>query len=131
MKNKIFSLLILSVLTILTVSAQNQSQKKDPVGQWKFDAPYAPEGYTSGNIAVGLADKKYSASMAFTGIDYKFIGENIKVVKDSVSFSIYVESESVTVKLKVEDATKMTGTATYSGGVVPLTLLKETREPGK
>jgi hypothetical protein len=80
---------------------------------------------------IGLADKKHTASMAFTGSDYKFPGENIKVVKDSVLFSIYVEGESVAVRLKTEDASKMTGTATYSGGVVPLTLSREIKEPGK
>jgi hypothetical protein len=128
MKNKICTLLIIMLLTALSVSAQSQSRKKDPVGQWKFEAPVAPEGYTSGNIVIGLAEKKYSASMAFSGMDYKFPGENLKVVKDSVFFSIIVEGESVAVRLKTEDAAKMTGTATYSGGVVPLTLSKEIKD---
>jgi hypothetical protein len=61
-------------------------------------------------------------------MDYKFLGENLKVAKDSIFFSIIIEGESVAVKLKTEDAAKMTGTATYSGGVVPLTLSKEIKD---
>ncbi len=131
MKNKICILLIITLFISLSVSAQTQSRKKDPAGEWKFEAPYAPEGYTSGNIVISQAEKKYSASMAFTGMDYKFPGENIKVTKDSIFFSIYVEGEAVAVRLKHEDPAKMTGSATYSGGVVPLTLLKEIKEPDK
>ena len=112
--------------SVLSVSAQTRTQKKDPVvGQWKFEAPYAPDGYQTGNIVISYTEKKYSASMVFTGSDYRFPGENIKVVKDSVNFSIYVEGESVAVRLKAEDASKMTGTATYSEGVIPLTLTKQ------
>lgn len=125
MKTKILTLLVISIITALSVSAQTPAQKKDHVGEWKFEAPYAPEGYTAGNIAIGFAEEKYSASMAFTGMDYKFPGENIKVAKDSVKFSINIEGESVAVRLKKEDASKMTGTATYSGGVVPLTLTRQ------
>ncbi len=130
MKKSILTLLFLCSAFVL-IEAQKSSQKNDPVGQWKFEAPSAPEEYTSGNMVIDLADKKYSASMSFTGIDYKFLGENVKVVKDSIFFSIYVESENVAIRLKTEDAAKMTGTATYSGGVVPLTLLKEDKGTGK
>jgi len=131
MKNKILALLIITVFTIISASAQKTSQKKDPVGKWNFEAPYAPEGYTSGSIEVSLAEKKYSVSMSFTGSDYKFPCENAKVEKDSLFFSLYVEGESVLIRLKVEDAVKMTGEATYSEGTIPLTLVKEIKEPGK
>lgn len=132
MKKSIIILLLLGFTSIfILIPAQQPVQKKNPVGQWKFEAPYAPEGYTSGNIEVSLTEKKYSVSMSFSGSDYKFPGESTKVEKDSIFFSIYVEGESVAVRLKIEDAAKMTGAATYSGGVVPLTLLKEIIEPGK
>ena len=54
MKIKFFALLTIAFLCVITVSAQSTS-KKDPIGTWKFDAPYAPEGYNSGTIVVGIS----------------------------------------------------------------------------
>jgi hypothetical protein len=123
MKIRLFALLTIAFLCVITVSAQNKS-KKDPVGTWKFDAPYAPEGYTTGTIVVGLAEKKHTATMSFTGSDYKLPGEQVKAANDSVLFNIYLEGQDIKVLLKVESESKMTGKAVYSEGEVPLTLTK-------
>ncbi len=128
---KLFLLISVIFLFVTGLAAQNGQQKKDPVGTWKFSAPYAPEGYQSGTITVSEAEQKLVAAMAFTGVDYSFTGSNIKFEKDVLSFYISVESESVTVTLKIEEPLKMTGTAVYSGGTVPLTLTKEVKNAGK
>jgi len=96
----------------------------DPIGTWKFEAPYAPEGYTSGTIVVGMAENKYNSTMVFTGSDYKLTGEKVKFEKDTVSFTIYIEGEDINVTLKMENGTKMAGKAVYSEGEVPLTMTK-------
>ena len=62
--------------------------------------------------------------MSFTGSEYKFPGENVKVVNDSIQFSIYLEGQDVKVMLKVESDTNLTGKAVYSEGEVPLALSK-------
>ena len=54
MKIKLLVLVAIAFLSVITVSAQSNS-KKDPIGTWKFDAPYAPEGYNTGTIVVGLS----------------------------------------------------------------------------
>ena len=123
MKIKLFALLIIAFVCVITVSAQSTG-KKDPVGTWKFDAPYAPEGYTTGTIVVPLTEKKHTATMSFTGSDYKLPGEQVKAVNDSVLFNIYLEGQDIKVMLKLESASKMTGKAVYSEGEVPLTLTK-------
>lgn len=123
MKIKLFALLIIAFVCVITVSAQSTG-KKDPVGTWKFDAPYAPEGYTTGTIVVALTEKKHTATMSFTGSDYKLPGEQVKAVNDSVLFNIYLEGQDIKVMLKLESASKMTGKAVYSEGEVPLTLTK-------
>jgi hypothetical protein len=123
MKNRILTLIIVSFLCVMAVSGQNQT-KNNPLGTWKFEAPYAPEGYTSGTIVVGLADQKHTTTMSFTGSEYKLPGEQVKAVKDSVLFSIYLEGQDIKVMLKMESETKMTGKAVYSEGEVPLTLTK-------
>ncbi len=126
MKSKILTLLVISFLSVIAVSAQNTNKKAGPVGSWNFEAPYAPQGYQSGTIAVSLADKKYSATMTFNGNTSPLTAEKVSVVNDSLFFSVYVEAQDVSIKLKLEDAAKMTGKAVYTEGEVPLTLTKST-----
>ena len=121
-------LFFIAIIIIPVLTAQNTQVKKDPVGKWKFEAPYAPEGYTSGIIEVGLAEMKYSTSMMFSDIEYKFIGEKVKFENDSLFFLIYIEGQDITVSLKMENGTKMSGKAVYSEGEVPLTLSKTVSE---
>lgn len=124
MISKILTVLVISFLSVVAVSGQNSAKKTNPVGTWKFEAPYAPEGYTSGTIAVGLEEQKYSTTMVFTGSEYKLTGEKVKVAIDSVSFSIYLEGQDIKVMLKIENEAKMSGKAVYTEGEVPLTLTK-------
>jgi hypothetical protein len=124
MKSKILTLLVISILSVIVVSGQNTIKKAGPVGSWNFEAPYAPQGYQSGTIAVSMADKKYSATMAFTGNISPMAAEKVSIVNDSLFFFVYVEGQNVSIKLKLEDASKMTGKAVYTEGEVPLTLTK-------
>jgi hypothetical protein len=122
MKIKIIVIVLLTIMSIGVVNAQNNVKKTTPVGTWKFDAPYAPEGYNTGKIVVSLENKKFSTTMAFGAGDYKIPGEQVKAVKDSVQFSVFLEGQDIKVFLKQEDDSKMTGKAVYSEGEVPLTL---------
>ncbi|MFH0842467.1 MAG: hypothetical protein V1903_07590 [Bacteroidota bacterium] len=122
---KIISISALLIFCISAISAQSANGKNDPAGKWKFDAPYAPEGFTAGTIDVGYADSSYTASMLFTTSGYSFPGEKVIVRNDSLFFNIFVEGTDVSVALKMEDKTKMTGNAVYYEGNVPLTLTKE------
>jgi hypothetical protein len=121
------SILLMALFTLLYtgLTAQgNNVQKKDPVGKWKFEAPTAPEGYSSGTMIFSLAENKYSAGIMFTNFEYKFPGENVKVVNDSITFIFTLEGTPVNVKLKLEDAVKMSGKAFYPEGTVPVSLTK-------
>jgi hypothetical protein len=125
---KVIPLILLFFISISISIAQTAKEKNNPVGQWKFEAPYAPEGYTSGVINVGYAERKYSATMEFAGIDYKFVGANVKFTNDSLFFAINVEDEYVSVSLKMESASKMSGKGVYSEGEVLLMLTKSEGE---
>ncbi len=131
MKNTIISLFILCLINIAAFGQAEGKQKNNPAGNWKFDAPNAPEGYTSGIITINLTEEKYSTTMTFTGMEYKFIGEKVRMVQDSVYFSVYIEGEDVKISLKQEKEAKMSGKAVYSEGVVPLNLTKEALESEK
>ena len=124
MKCKTLTLLVILLLSVISVNGQDNSKKTSPVGTWKFEAPYAPEGYTSGTIAVGLTEQKHTTTMSFTGSEYKIPGEKVKVTNDSILFSVYLEGQDIKVLLKIENETKMSGKAVYSEGEVPLTLTK-------
>jgi hypothetical protein len=124
MKKKLFVFIVISIFIVSASAQTGSTPKTNPVGTWKFDAPYAPEGYTTGTIVVGFAEQKTTTTMSFTGSEYKLPGENVKTPNDSIMFSIYLEGQDIKVMLKMETETKMSGKAVYSEGEVPLTLNK-------
>jgi hypothetical protein len=110
-------------------SAQAGKSKKDPVGKWIYEGPTAPEGYTSGKMEFSLTDKKYNAIWTFAGNEEnKYPSENIKFSNDSLIFNVMVDGEDVAVALKIEEKSKMTGKAIYSGGEVQMTLTREAKK---
>lgn len=125
MKNKILTTLLILVFAGLTAGAQTSQKKLNPVGSWKFDAPYAPEGYTTGTIIIGLQEKLHTASISFTGSEYKIPGEKVKVEGDSLKFDVYLEGATINILMKMESESAMTGKALTPDGEVPLTLKKE------
>jgi hypothetical protein len=122
---KFTTLLMLLLLSVSVISAQDSKTTKSPVGKWKFEAPYAPEGYTSGTIDIAFADDKYSTMISFTGSDYKIPGDKTKVERDSITFVVMVEGSEVAISLAAENDTKLIGKAVYSEGEIPLTLTKD------
>jgi hypothetical protein len=123
MKKNIFTLILVSLL-IGSASAQKITKKNDPTGKWKFEAVNAPEGFTSGTIDVGFAEKLYSVVMTFEGNGYSFPGEKVKFEKDSFNYSMYVDNQEVVVTLALIDPLKMEGKAVYSDGEVQLIMNK-------
>jgi len=124
MKKGLFIVLFI-VFNLPFLTAQNNQVRNNPVGTWKFEAPYAPEGYTSGTIVVGFKDQKHTTTMSFTGSDTLLSGEKVRALNDSVLFSIYLEGQDIKVLLKMENESIMSGKAVYSEGEVPLTLTRQ------
>ena len=121
---KVILFILFTVISLPVITAQNNQVKHNPVGTWKFEAPYAPEGYNSGTFVFGLAEQKHTVTIGITGSEDKISGERVKVENDSLSFEVYLEGEIITIRLKLENELKMTGIAVYSEGEVPLTLTK-------
>jgi hypothetical protein len=132
MKIKMLILMLISFLPVMVISGQNIN-KNNPVGTWKFEAPYAPEGYTSGIIVVGFKDQKHTTAMSFTGSDTILAGDKVRSLNDSLLFSIYLDGQDVKILLKMENESNMSGKAVHSEGEVPLTLTRQlaTAEGGK
>lgn len=127
---KTIILLVMSVFSFSLIDAQSNI-KLNPFGTWKFDAPYAPAGYTSGTIIVGKENDTLKASMCFTGIDNKIPGQKVVIRNDSIMFRVFVEGTDVNVFLKMEKDTAMSGKAVYNEGEVPLALIKTQALPKK
>jgi hypothetical protein len=123
----------LSILSLFVLFSwcygQTANVKKDPAGQWKFEAPYAPEGYTSGSIKIGLSESEYSLLMEFPGTGYSFEGEKISLSGDTLKFNVYVDGVDVEVCLKMENLMKMSGNAIADGSIIPLTVERISEEP--
>jgi len=124
-------LVLFMIIGISAISAQDTTTKINHEGTWKFEAPHAAEGYTSGTIVFAKSEQKPTATISFTGSDYKLPGANVMVENDVVTFSVSLESQDIKVSLKMENATKMTGKAVYSEGEVPLTLTKSVDQAKK
>ena len=103
-----------------TVSAQ---KKVDPTGTWTYEASAAPYEYSSGDIVVTKEAKDYTVEMVL-GEYYKMKGEKVVYEKNELSFDVYVDTETVEIKMTVEKEA-MTGTASYSEGSIPITAKKK------
>ena len=123
MKRNILSLMLISLICLTSLG--QKTNKFNPSGTWKFEALNAPEGYQTGTITVGQEAKQLTASMSFTGSEYKIPGEKVKQAGDSLLFAVYLESEVISIALKMESNIKMSGKAVYSEGEVPLSLTKQ------
>src|SRR5665648_302943 len=101
MKRKTISLLAVLCLFFIVVNGQSNARKTNPVGTWKFEAPYAPVEYSSGSAVVSNADNKYTVSMTFSDSQNIFKGEKVMFKNDSLFFAIYIEGQDVAMSLRV------------------------------
>ena len=124
MRKFILPLLFL-LFSISSGSAQTIKESNNPLGKWKFEAPLAPEGYSSGSIDLSFAGNKYLTAISLTGTDYVITGDKTKVVNDTVTFVVLINGNEIAISLKQESSVQMTGKAVYSEGEIPLTLTKK------
>lgn len=116
---KIVFLLICFGLFQLSSAQTTISVSKGPQGMWKCSAPDAPYQYQTFNILIEKPNDKYTG---------KIIGEggveiplNSLTYKDSTfEIGLYVESSSVTLKLKW-DGLKLKGAAVTEQGDIAIT----------
>ena len=120
---KVFILFVLTI-ACLNMSAQSSAVKHNPVGKWDFEAPAAPGGYTEGVIEVSNVNNKYSATMSFTGNDFKFPVDDVKFENDSLKINLNIEGSDVNIKIKFSDKDKMTGVAVTGNGDIALELTR-------
>lgn len=85
----------------------------DLVGGWEYTAQGAPEGYDKGLLLIIGQDGNYQVQVQ-TGAG-TFIGENVTVKKNTISFSLMIEGGLVTVNLTAKGS-KISGKSSSSEG---------------
>ncbi len=123
---KLSLLLTLVLATGMALYAATDNPKDvNPVGTWTYSAPDAPYGYQAGDILVGKEKDAYTVSLKLG--EYAIKGYNVKYEKTVLSFTVYIESESVMIKATFEE-NKITGKANTSQGDIPFTASRKKEE---
>ena len=108
------------MLVMLTASftTLNAQKKVDPVGTWSYQANNAPYEYSSGDIVVSKDGKDFKVVLELSEY-YKITANNVAYEENVLSFTLYVEGESVSVKATMGKES-LEGTASYSEGTIKL-----------
>lgn len=109
-------MLVLLAATFTTVNAKD---KVDPVGTWKYVAADAPYEYSTGDIVVTEEEGKHKVEIKL-GEYYKIKGNSVEYKDNVLSFKVYIEGESVSIKATMAKD-EFEGTASYSDGTIPVT----------
>jgi hypothetical protein len=120
---KIRSIFVIGILLCLSTLSNGQV-KKEHIGIWKFEAPTAPAGFTSGIYEV----RKDTVFTQFTSENYRFPSEWAKSNYDTLSFLVNINGDDVHCILITENDTSMKGNAVWSSGETVLTLIKQNKK---
>lgn len=119
---KLIILTFLLAIIAGSFDASAKVRKKDVIGDWKYEVPTAPYGFETGVLAFFEKNGKLAGELQLT--DGSKMGlENVKLEKDVLSFSLYVEGGYVSVSSKI-DGENLTGTVDTPDGEMKLTAKK-------
>jgi hypothetical protein len=121
MKRKNLQLLLLGLFLFIGSLPIKAQEKESYLGDWSFEAPTAPDGYTWGIITF----KKDSSFIQFTDGNYKCHSNWFKVKSDSIIYESYIDGTTVLFSLKLVDKTKVTGNAVWIDGETHMILTKK------
>ena len=118
---------LMIALMFAGVTTSVAAQKKvNPVGTWAYEASQAPYEYSSGDFVIEKDGKEYTVKIVL-GEYYSVKGSNVKFEKNELSFTVYIEGESVQIKGTM-DKESFDGTASYSEGTIPVKAKKKKKE---
>ena len=115
--NKYLIFLTLAVLTTSFLKAVPPGDKKDFLGDWKFENPYAPESYQKGFLLIEEKENTLAGEIKFAD-GYKVLMRDIVYAEDVLRFMINVEGYSINIKATLE-GNKIKGSAATPDGNLP------------
>jgi hypothetical protein len=119
MKSRIKQL-ILTGAFLFSLTLLNAQIKDTYTGDWKFEAPNAPEGSQKGSIVI----KTDAVIMSFDEF-MQFPSQWVKVVNDSILYEVAFDDTTVHFALKATDSNNMIGKAVWDDGETPIILTKK------
>ena len=106
--------LFVLMFNVTAVSAKDQGA----VGTWDYSAPNAPYEYSKGQLIITKAEDKLEGVVNIDGYEMKL--NSVKVEKDVLTFSLYVEGDYVSVKLTIT-GDSFEGKASTTEGLLDVT----------
>ncbi|MCC5932407.1 MAG: hypothetical protein JJU28_24395 [Cyclobacteriaceae bacterium] len=112
----------LGLLILFSAYAQANPDKNALLGTWNYEAPQAPYEYSKGQLIITEKEGKLHSQIK--------IGNSVRDLSKTsleegiLSMNAYVEGELVTIKVSLKEG-ELAGTATYSGGSIPIKGKKE------
>jgi hypothetical protein len=124
MKDKVLHFLFILLFSLLGSLTSNAQIKPAYLGEWSFNAPFAPEEFNYGTIEI----KKDSIITIFPESKYKAFSTWVKVRNDSIIYISIIDDTEVLFSLKIEDETNIKGNAVWSDGETQMILHKKTNQ---
>lgn len=115
-------LTLLAVIFAGSINAAVVENKKEIVGEWKYEAPTAPYGYDKG---VFVLEEKEGELVGYVKLadGYKIDLKNVSYEKKEFKCGLYVDYEYVSLKTKIEGK-KMEGTVDTPEGEMKIIATK-------
>jgi len=120
-KGLILTVLFAFVVSLNAVVAQND--KKDVVGNWKYEVPSAPYGYEKGSLVISEKEGKLAGEVKFAD-GYKIDMKTVAYEGGVLKCGLYVDYNYVSLKGKVEGI-KIAGSVDTPDGELKLTAEKQ------
>lgn len=121
MKKIILSLVLIILFLQAGSFSANAQIKKEHQGEWSFESPGAPDGYTYGIIEI----TKDSLKTSFTTSSYKFPSLWVRTTNDSIIYKSIIDGVDVVFSLKIENKSSITGQAVWYDGQTVMILRKK------
>ena len=86
--------LLISVSGSTFAQDKNNVEPVDPVGKWDFQASDAPYGYEKGQFIITEGEESLKVKVVFNEYS-KTDGYKVKYENNKLTFTVYVEDESV------------------------------------
>ena len=115
-------MLILLIAVAGITNATPVPDKKDYIGEWKFEVPYAPDNYQQGVFLIDEKGKALNGEIKFLD-GYKIPMKNIVYTEEGLKFDLNVEGYSINIKAILQGL-KIKGTAATPEGDLQFEAIK-------
>ena len=117
-------LLFLAVSVFSTIQLQAEEKNKPIMGEWVYEVSDAPYGYEKGSLIFSEKDGQTICVIKLEAGELPT--SNLKIEKDSVTFTTFVDGSTINVKLALEKD-KLSGKVDSPEGPKTLTAIKKQR----